>query len=445
MSSHSTPEIVILPSEQLDDLAVTLESVARAIPDARIHVARPGVPALDAIADMVAGAGLQTIPVPSLEGFDAVLTALDRHFGTAAYCWVFAGEQLAPAHATALSTAGQLATPSQFPWLERPSPLSAPRVRAAGAPRVGTCDAVLPHWTPRGSWRICLLAGARAVFSSYDEMYEDVCLLVHLGELDAAFQRAELFWGAAMADGDAAVSLQLARAAVMLGLMQGVRASSVRACAHWFSLEPDPWVAMVYVRVAESSVPFAVIEGLLDLLPDFTHVSYRNGLVIEPVEAVLELRSTVAVARHRAKGHLDGVIRLLRAGLASPGEAAAALSLAFLLGVDPHTVVDAMPETMGSPIFASGVNVDLDVDHVAATLAALIAHTDGAAWVAQLAERFVLTRNMDAGHALDRAGVHCIPHWSRLASVAWLTHEMRAQARALAVAQDEMDLAEVSA
>jgi len=289
MSRSSIPEIVILPDEDLESLALTLESLAEVLPKASIHVVRPGILGADPIADLVAGAGLRTIDASATDGFDRLLAQLDRRFGQQRYCWLFAGEVIAARHAALLSTNGQLAMVPPFNWLERSSPLAARRVRVDGQPLRSSRCAELDAFLPTASWRACFLHRVHAAIASYDEIYDDVCLLTHLGELDAAYQRAEQSWFPAEGE----VKLRLARAATMLAQIIGVSTTSIPACAYWFSVEPEPFVAMTYIRVATSSVPFALLDRLFSMLPSFGPVVYRDGLVVESYEQVLTLRNAV--------------------------------------------------------------------------------------------------------------------------------------------------------
>ena len=439
MSNSRLPAIVILPADNLDALAVTLGSVAAVLPKADIHIARPGVPSLDAVADMVASAGLQVIDTPSECGFDAVLAALDARFDRRPYCWLFAGEELRPDHARLLDSVGQLAQPEQLAWLEHPSPMSAGRVRAAGVELRSSRRGQLGWFLPCASWRATFLTAVRAAFASYTQVYEDVCLLVHMSELDAAFQRAELSWKAAEEIGDLDSSLRLARASVMLASMLGISTTSISACAQWFRLEPEPFVALMYVRVAESAIPFSLIDGLLALVPTFGPVVYGAGLHVEPVENVVAVRTAVAQHRQSATLRLDAALRLIRAAHATPGEIGNALTLSFALGTPPTKVIDALPAGDQNPMLGDCINVNLDVAFVATCLSRMHDRFAGQFWLDQLVQRFVLTRNVDAALALDGVGLHAYRHWSMLANVSWMPDDVRSRSLVLAVVHGELD------
>jgi hypothetical protein len=442
MSKHGAlPEIVILPDEDMETLALTLESLAEVMPKASIHVVRPCILGADPIAELVGRAGLQVIDASADDGFDRLLVRLDRRFGTQRWCWLFAGEVLSPHHANTLLHGGQLAMDPPFAWLQLPSPLAAPRVRAGGQPlRVSRCAELAP-FLPTPSWRDCFLRGVRAAISSYEEIYEDVCLLTHLGELDAAYQRAEQSWGPAEGD----VKMHLARAATMLAQMLGVSATSIPACAHWFSVEPEPFVAMTYIRAASGSVPFSLIDRLLSIIPTFGPVIYRDSLAFEPYENVLTLRHAIERERLSAKARRDSVVRMVRVGAATAGEIGHALSLSFLLDDAPAKLIAALPDGEQDAMLGDCVNVNLDAEYIAASIGAFASRFRGQAWLSQLVQRFVLSRNVEATLALDACGVVGFDHWTMLGTAVWMPSEVRAKALVRAVVHGEIDPAEAEA
>lgn len=431
----SFPEIVIFPGEHLEQLATTLESVAGLLPTAGIHVVRPGLPAVDAVAHMVAGAGLRIVDVRGQDGFGAVLDALDGHFGSKPFCWLFAGEVIDRSQASVLSRGGQIAGESLLPWLESPSPLTAPRVRAHGQCVRSPSRSTLAAFRPGASWRAIILRDVRAEFTTWAQVYADVCTLAHMGELDAAYQRAELSWKSA--DGDD--SLRLVRAAVMLAWIQGCTTSTIPACSHWFSLEPVPFVALMYVRIACGAVPFALIDRSVAMLPTYGSVEYRDGLLSERAEVVMATILAVERERQEASLRQQAITRLLQAGQATPNETAIALGLACLRGLAPETVIDSMADGEQDPTFGDCVNVNLEVNYVGRIIAALDARFRGQWWLNHLVERFVITRNLDAAITLDDAGVVGYDHWSMLGAVGWMPADLRGKALVRAVVHGEID------
>jgi len=131
---------------------------------------------------------------------------------------------------------------------------------------------------------------------------------------------------------------------------------------------------------------------------------------------------------------------MIRAGAATPGEIGIAFTLAFILGLPARPIVDAIADGEQNPMLGDAVNVNLDVHFLVGALTALTERFAGQAWLDQLVQRFVLTRNVDAALALDRGGLSHYHHWTLLSSAAWVSDDVRAKALVRAVVHGELDV-----
>lgn len=401
----AAPAIVLLPSEDIGPMVTTFESVVGLLADADISVVRTGIAALDVTSDLMAGIGMSLVAASALDGFAAMTTALDRHFGVDPWCYLVAGETLSAEAAAALASGGQLVAADHLPWLESPGALQAPRVRAGGAVRRADAAVTLPSPRMPASWTACFAADIHSTFGSLDDLYDDLSLLAHLGHLDGALLRARDAWTQA----GGPTELRLVRAATELSWMMGVPGHGLRASARWFALEPEPYVAYAYVRGAMNAVPFDLIDRLLAQIPPNCAAEYRDGLLRASAEDVLAVRALTERSKTRARRARDG----FGAEARTPGTAVdvikGALKSAFVLGTPPSIAIDVL-HVDDLEIAANAVDVWLPPEFTAATLAALHARAGATTGWTRTIEMFVGSRGDVARTELDALD---LPHGRR--------------------------------
>jgi hypothetical protein len=422
------PQVVILPADDLQATVDTLESLAAALPDAPVHIARTGVPALDSVTDLLAGAGLSVVDVPAMAGLDGIVEALDRHFGTRPWCYLFGGEVFDGDEAAALAQGLQLRGEPLHRWLGDDSPLGRPRVRAAGRPRPAEQAILLSPFRPTGSWTYCLTRTTRSIFETYDQVYDDVCLLTNLGQYDAAFQRAALSWR--LADGPA--RLHLVRALTVLSMFLSTEGSALEATAEWFALEPEPYVAIAYVRTGMGRISCELLERMLSMIPEGMGVTYAGGALNEPFEHIMVLRAHLARLRFSLTKERELLMRLAATGQAMAPDIGRLITITSLLSLPADEVVRALlPHYRPAPslMFGDSINHDLDIDFLARLFGSLHEHYGRAAWVDRVVRRVLMIRDCDAALAFDEAGVDHFDHWQMIATQDWLTPAKRELAK----------------
>jgi hypothetical protein len=418
---------VILPGEDVDAVVRTLESVVAAAPKAPVHLARTGMPALDAVTDLLAGAGISIVDIPATDGLPAVQETLDATFGSDPWFHLFAGETIDRHDGAALGQGSQLRSEQRHRWLAQSTILSDPRVRRAGAPIEQRRTIVLPPLWVGGNWRYCLLADTRGTFAALCEVYEDVCLLAELGELDGAFQRAELAWRGATGP----ERLQLTRASTMLATVMGITGGALQAAAEWFALEPVSYAAIAFIRLASGHVPFGLLERLAETVPEDGPITYDHDRLMESYESVLEIKSRLARLRVITTARHDLLLRTIESGLGTDADVGGAFETAGLLGVDPAVVVRKLvtrfdadpPVTIGDCISAN-----LEAAFLADTVVALLEVFGPGPLVDRVVDRLLNLRDLDLAFALDDVGCDQLDHWRRVASLDWLDAGRRAVA-----------------
>lgn len=370
MSAKTTDlDVVLLVDDDVAELAATLECVTRELPQALVHLVRPGVPAVDALVDQLAGAGLSVIDVPIAGGLPGVLQTVGAALGERRWCYLFGGEQLPAGAGPALRSGAQLTADVAFAWLGSTPAWCGSRVHVHGdvASSNGHDAVQLPAPAIGGTWSMVISRTVRTAFGSFDELIEDISTLAHLDEFDAAYQRAELSWR--RADGEH--EIVLVRAATLLADLLDLGPASLAAAARWLHLEPEPFVALAYARAAAGAVPFDLLDRLLSRVPR-GEVTYHDGTVGMSTEATTRLRHHIERHRSFATTAFESGLRAFGTPDGGPAEAGT-FGSALLLGKDPADVVRRLPDDpdLGTRCLLR-LRIDLDPRFVEPMLAAMI-------------------------------------------------------------------------
>lgn len=363
----AVPRVVLFPEDDLESLAVTLESVTGELPDATVSVVRPGLPAVDRLADQLDAAGLSVIEVPAFHGLAAVLDRVDEALAGERWIYLFAGERLPRGSGAALRRGAAVVTPQRFPWMGPPPRHQRGRTHIDRAGADPAKRVVLERSHVGANWSMVLGRSIRTSFSSGADVLEDVVLLSELGHLDAAYQRAALAWPSAVG----ADQVALVRAATLLAHVLELHGSALPVAARWYALEPEPFVALALARIAVGALPFSLVESILARVPADGSVDYRSERLSISAEEHLRIRSAVARQRTVTTTTLEAGVRSF-ATVGAERAAAGAFGCAFLLGRSPRDLVRRLPADADLALgFLSELRPDLEHDYLSSLLDAL--------------------------------------------------------------------------
>lgn len=365
-------QVVVLADDDLARFAETLEHVARELPHAAIAVARPGLPAVDEMAERLAAAGIGSIDVPIADGLPGVLDALGSTFAGASWCYLFAGERLPDGAGEAIGAGAAIVGTPRFAWLPTPQWCGPRRFHGATAVEAGDRSIVaVPDSPIDPTWSMIMTRAVHCRFASFEELLDDIGVLAQLGELDAAYQRAELSWR----DASGVHQVQLVRATTLLADLLDLGPAPLRAAARWFSLEPEPFTAFAYARAAAGTIPHTTIERVLAQVPT-APVDYHDGTVGVPLEAVVRLRHNVEhhylFATTAFESGLRGLDDAEGSAASVAAGAAAAVSAGYFIGRDVDTVVRRLPADAEAALaFLPLVRPDIESGYAAALVRSL--------------------------------------------------------------------------